>query len=413
MPETRRQPNRRQTYRRRRIAFFGGLALVLAGLVYVVSAGTAPLPSAAAAVVRPEPLTGAAAQPAWPNFGESAIGAVGFDGVLASHGDQVSVPIASITKMVTSLVILEAKPLAAGEQGPKITFTDADVNIYYDTIAENGSSAPVVAGMVLTERQALEAMLLPSANNYAVSLATWAYGSVDKYLAAASAWITAHKLTGTTVVDTSGLSASSKSTPSDLVEIAKMVEANPVLAEIVAMTTADLPTIGVVTNTNKLLGDFGVDGIKTGTTDEAGACLLFSADFTVGTEKVTLVGVMLGGDTHSELNTAIADLIQSVKPGFQQLTLTKAGAPFASYTSAWGQTSRAVAAEEKSVLVWSDTPVTAKASAKPVGTARSGDTVGTVDFQVGSRTISVPLLLDGTVSDPGLGWRFSHPGELF
>ncbi|MEO6309942.1 MAG: D-alanyl-D-alanine carboxypeptidase [Leifsonia sp.] len=404
---------RRQIYRRRRTAFFGALALVVAGLVYTVSAGTAPLPSAAAALVQPETPTGAAVQPAWPNFGESAIGAVGFDGVLASHGGQEAVPIASITKMVTALVVLEAKPLAAGEQGPKIAFTDADVNIYYDTIAENGSSAPIVAGMVLTEREALEAMLIPSANNYAVSLATWAFGSVDAYVAAASAWITAHNLTSTTVVDTSGLSAGSKSSPADLVEIAKMVEAHPVLAEIVAMPRADLPTIGVVTNTNKLLGDFGVDGIKTGTTDEAGACLLFSADFTVGTEKVTLVGVMLGGDTHSALNTAIAELIQSVKPGFQQLTLTPAGTPFASYSSAWGQTSRAVSAEEKSVVVWSDTPVTAKTTAEPVGTARSGDTVGSVDFTVGSRTISVPLLLDGTLSDPGLGWRFTHPGALF
>lgn len=404
---------RRQIYRRRRIAFFGALALVLAGIVYVVSTGAAPLPASAAAVTQPEPLTAAAAQPVWPGFGETAIGAVGFDGVLASSGDQGAVPIASITKMVTAMVILEAKPLAVGEQGPNIDFTDADVDIYYDTIAENGSSAPVVAGMVLTEREALEAMLLPSANNYAVSLANWAFGSVDKYLAAATTWINAHNLTATTVVDTSGLSAGSKSSPADLVEIGKLVEANPVLAEIVAMKTADLPTIGTVTNTNMLLGDFGVDGIKTGTTDEAGACLLFSADFTVGSEKVTLVGVMLGGDTHSELNDAIAALIQSVKPGFQQVTLTKPGVPFATYTSAWGQTSRAVASEEKSVLVWSDTPVTAKATAQAVGTARSGDSVGSVDFQVGSRTISVPLILDGTVSDPGLGWRLSHPGELF
>lgn len=413
MPSPRQQLTRRQKYRNRRIAFFGVLALVLAGLVYVVSAGAAPLPAAAAALSQPEALTAAAAQPAWPDFGETAIGAVGFDGVLASSGEQGAVPIASITKMVTALVILEKKPLAAGEQGPNITFTDADVDIYYDTIAEDGSSAPVVAGMVLTEREALEAMLIPSANNYAVSLANWAYGSVDNYLAAASAWIDQHNLTHTTVVDTSGLSAGSMSSPADLVEIGKMVATNPVLADIVAMTKADLPTIGVVTNTNKLLGDFGVDGIKTGTTDEAGACLLFSADFTVGSETVTLVGVMLGGDTHPELNDAIAELIQSVKPGFQELTLTEAGAPYASYASAWGQTGQAVAAESKTALVWSDTPVTGTVTAKPVGTAHSGDAVGSIDFRVGSRTISVPLILDGTVSDPGLGWRLSNPGELF
>jgi D-alanyl-D-alanine carboxypeptidase (penicillin-binding protein 5/6) len=403
---------RRQIYRRRRITIFGGLAVVLAALIYAVGAGTAPLPASAAEVVAPTSLTAAAAAPSWPDFGESAIGAVGFDGVLASSGDQGAVPIASITKMVTSLVILDAKPLAAGEQGPNITFTAADVDIYYDTIAEDGSSAPVVAGMVLTERQALEAMLLPSANNYAVSLATWAYGSVDKYLAAASAWIAAHNLTATTIVDTSGLSAGSMSSPADLVEIAKLVQANPVLAEIVSMTKADLPTIGVVNNTNKLLGDFGVNGIKTGTTDEAGACLLFSADITVGSHTVTLVGVVLGGATHPELNESIATLIESVVPGFHDVELTKKGAEFATYTTKWGQTAHAVTAEAASAVVWSDTPISAQATTTTLRTGSEGESVGAVDFAVGSKTISVPLVLDAKLKDPGFGWRLTNPGTL-
>jgi D-alanyl-D-alanine carboxypeptidase (penicillin-binding protein 5/6) len=408
---------RRQVYRRRRIAVFSVLFIVLAGVIYGASVGLAPVPAAAATLTQPAALTQPAVQPAWPDFGDAAVGAVGFPGVLASHGDQGQVPIASITKMVTSLLILDAHPISGDESGPDITFTDADVGYYYDALAENGSVAPVSAGMVLSERQALTAMLLPSANNYSHSLAIWAYGSVDAYLAAAAAWLSEHGLTGTAIADTSGISPASVSTPADLVEIGKLVVADPVLSAIVALPSASLPTIGTVLNTNKLLGKHGVDGIKTGTTDEAGACLLFSADFTVaagggGTRDVTLVGVVLGGDTHPELNDAIAALIESVKPGFRDVSLTDKGTAYGSYATPWGQSARAVAAEAASVLVWSDTPVTGAVTAKAVPLADRGDTVGAVDFTVGATTVSVPLVLDRALSDPGFGWRLGRPGQL-
>ena len=404
--------SRRQIYRRRRIAALSVLAVVLTALIYGFSTGLAPLPANAAQVAAPVTLTQPAATPEWPGYGTSAIGAVGFDGVLASQGSESPVPIASIAKAITALVILEAKPLGVDEAGPDITFTEDDIDIYYDTIAENGSSAPVSVGMVLSQREALEAMLLPSANNYAKSLAIWAYGSEDAYLAAAASWLSAHGLTGTTVVDTSGLSAQSVSTPSDLVEIGKLVKASPAISEIVSMKTATLPTIGEVTNTNKMLGINGVNGIKTGTTDEAGACLLFSADITVGSQTVTLIGFVLGGDTHSELNESISELIDSVKTGFHEVQLTEAGVSFATYTAEWGQSAHAVTAEAASTLVWSDTPISGTPTVKPITTGDAGESVGSVDYVVGTRTISVPLVLDAEVSDPGLGWRLTNPTKL-
>jgi D-alanyl-D-alanine carboxypeptidase (penicillin-binding protein 5/6) len=403
---------REQTFRRRRLAFVGILVVVLGGVGYLAGTGLAPVPEVAAALSQPAALTQPAAQLAWPGRGFGAIGAVGYPGVLGSSGRQDSVPIASITKMITSLVVLDKKPLTGTEAGPEVRFTDKDVEIYYDTIAKNGSVAPVSAGMVLSQRQTMEAMILPSANNYSVSLAVWAFGSVDAYLTAARDWLGARGLDATAVVDTSGLSPGSKSSPANLIEIGKLVLANPVLASIVAERSAKLPTIGTVTNTNKLLGKNGVTGLKTGTTDEAGACLLFSVEFAVGAETVTLVGVLLGGATHSELDAGVLALIESVKPGFREISLTDKGAVYASYGTAWGQASQAVAAEAASVLVWSDTPVTAVAAARPIKLGDAGDTVGRVDFAVGGKTVSVPLVLDKTITDPGPEWRFSHPGVL-
>ena len=379
---------------------------------YLATLSVATLPASAATLVQPATLTQPATALAWPGIGAGAIGAVGRDGLLGSHGSQAAVPIASITKMVTSLVLLDTKPLAAGEAGPDVTFTDADVQIYYDALAQDGSVAPVVPGMVLSERQALEGLLLPSANNYSVTLANWAFGSVDAYLKVARTWLTDHGLTGTTIVDTSGISPGSASTPADLVEIGKLVLKNPALASIVSEKTAVLPTVGTVTNTNALLGEHGVDGIKTGTTDEAGACLLFSANVTVGKTTVTLVGVLLGGTTHGTLDADIGRLIESVKPGFREVSLTAAGASYGTYASAWGQGGTVVAARPASALVWSDTAITGVATARPVGVGADGDTVGSLDFTVGAEKVSVPLVLDGTLSDPGPGWRFTHPAEL-
>jgi len=404
--------NRRHTFLRRRVAALAALLIALSGVGYLAGTGLAPVPAAAVELIEPAALTQPAAELTWPDQGAGAIGAVGYPGLLGSTGDQESMPIASITKMITSLVLLEEKPLTGNESGPDIRFTDADVDIYYDVLAEDGSVAPVSSGMVLSQREAFEAMLLPSANNYSMSLAIWAFGSMDAYLAKAETWLAENGLTDTTVADTSGLSPASVSSPADLVKIGKLALANPVLAEIVSMETSDLPTIGTVTNTNKLLGRNGVTGMKTGTTDEAGACLLYSAEFTVGGETVTLVGVMLGGDTHTELNASIVDLLDSVEPGFREVSLTDKGAAYASYDTPWGQESQAVAAEAASAVVWSDTPITAVPTASPVTLGKVGDSAGAVDFQVGETTVSVPLVLDGELTDPGPGWRFTHPGEL-
>jgi len=403
---------RRQVFHRRRIAFFGGLAVLIVAIAYLTSTGLAPVSASAAALTTPVALTQPAVTPVWPAGGAGAIGAVGYDGVLAASGDQDSMPIASITKMVTALVILQAKPLTGSDAGPTITFTDDDVDIYYDAIAENGSVAPVVSGMVLTQREAFETMLLPSANNYSVSLAVWAFGSVDAYLSAAAEFLTANGLTGTSVADTSGISAESVSSPADLVAIGKLVVANPVLAEIVAMPTASIPTVGTVVNTNKLLGVDGVDGIKTGTTDEAGACLLFAVDVPVGDSSVTVVGVVLGGDTHPELNQTVLSLIHSVTPGFRQVNLVEAGSPFGTYTTPWGQSGQAVADTAASAVVWSDTPIDTAVDIDPVRLAEKGDRVGSVDVTVGTQVIEVPLVLDETITDPGPFWRWTHPGEV-
>ena len=85
---------------------------------------------------------------------------------------------ASITKIVTALVVLDKHPLAVGEAGPAITMGSADVALrshYWG--AYRAKVFPVWAGLTFTERELLDLALIESAANYAGSLATWAFGS--------------------------------------------------------------------------------------------------------------------------------------------------------------------------------------------------------------------------------------------
>lgn len=403
-------------YLRRRIVVLGSAALVLAGGVfgvgYTVNAAQAPLPSATVSVSAPEAEATVPATLAWPEFRTSAIGAVGFDGILASTGEQGSVPIASITKIVTALVLLEAKPIPDGENGPTIEFTQRDVDIYHAVRANGGSWARVQAGERLTERDAIAAMVIPSANNYAISLANWAFGSQEAFLAAAASWLDAHGLNDTHLADSSGLDPASRSTPADLLEIAKLAVSDPVVGPIVATEQITLPGVGTEHNTNDILGVAGIDGVKTGFTDEAGHCLLFSADATVGSETVQLVGVVLGADSYDDMWDRVPPLVVSAVAGFHDVTVVTAGESVGHVTTAWGERAEVIASETITMLVFGVTPITSTVRVTPPVMGDRGDHVGTLETSAGQRTATSPLTLKRSLSPPDLWWRLTHPHEL-
>jgi D-alanyl-D-alanine carboxypeptidase (penicillin-binding protein 5/6) len=387
--------------------------VVLAAGVYLPMSLLAPLDNVAAELAPYTPPAATAAQVTVPDYGASGIAMVGGTGLLASAGTTEPVPIASISKVITALVVLGVKPLAAGEEGESITFTSADVQIYNDYLADNGSVKPVAAGEVLSQRDVLELMLVGSANNYAQSLVNWAFGSEAEYATAAAAWLADQGMTSTSITDSTGMSPLNTSTPTDLVILGELALADPTVAEIVSQKSVTVPDVGALSNTNTLLGVDGIDGIKTGTLDEAGACLLFSANVLVDDQTVTLVGVVLGGDTHPQINAAVRELISGVISGFQKVTLTTAGDSFGSYSSVWGESTNFVAAEDSAIVVWSDTPVTATVSTDPITFVDAGTEVGSVTFVAGSQQVSVPLLATAAIEDPGAWWRITHPEEVF
>jgi D-alanyl-D-alanine carboxypeptidase (penicillin-binding protein 5/6) len=407
-----RRLNRKQVYRRRRIAVFGVVAVLLVALLYVVGSIVAPVPATAAVTQHEKALTQTAAQLAWPGYGSAAITAPDYPGATEYHGSDASMPIASMTKTITALVVLSAKPLDGSSEGPTIAFTQKDVDIWNEVIADGGSWAPVKAGTSMTEKQALTAMLLPSANNYAISLANWAFGSTAKYVSAANAWLKDKGFSGTKVVTPDGLDPANVSTTKDLIGLGKLVLASPVLSSIVSQKSATLPGAGAQDNTNALLGVDGVDGIKTGNTDEAGFCLLFSAEVPVGKVKVRVLGVVLGAADHDTLWAGVTGLLTSMQAGFHEVDAATTGQAFGSYTTPWGASSNLVATSGQSFVVWSDTPIQVDLTTRPIQSGFKGDVVGSITFTLNGSTKTVDLALAKDVPDPGFGWRLAHPGGL-
>jgi D-alanyl-D-alanine carboxypeptidase (penicillin-binding protein 5/6) len=405
--------SRRQIIRRRRVVVFGLVGVLVAAAFYLPMTLLAPIGGVSAAEEPAPALSQPTAELGWPAVGSAAIGAVGHDGVLGTGGVTEPAPIASISKIVTALVVLQEKPLALGDTGPDIEFTAKDVAIREAYRKINGKVEPVSDGLVLTQRQVMDVMLVESANNYAESLAVWAFGSLPDFVDAANEWLAANDLTATSLVEPTGMSPQNVSTPSDLVALGKLALADPVVATIVATETEDVPGVGELTNSNALLGVDGIKGIKTGTLDEAGACLLFASDYVVGGETVTIVGAVLGGVDHTSLDVAVTGLLATVESGFHEVTLATEGESFGSYTTTWGATSDLVATQDATTVVWSDTPVTFAMTAEDVGLGAAGDDVGMATFTVGEDTFTVPLELAQTIEDPGAWWRMTNPGALF
>jgi serine-type D-Ala-D-Ala carboxypeptidase (penicillin-binding protein 5/6) len=241
----------------------------------------------------------------WPAYGQAAFIETRRPQVQAGP-NQHAAAIASVAKVMTAYLVLRDHPLRAGEDGPTITLTEADVA---DTDRRRGQEESVVsiaAGEQLTERQALQALLLPSANNIAVVLARWDAGSVDRFVARMNATARSLGMTHTRYTDPSGYDDASVSTAADQVRVVDRAMRLPVFASIVATPSATLPVAGTVHNTNTLLGHDGFVGVKTGSDEAAGGCFAFRAIRWIDGKRTTITGVVLGQPGYDRIAAGLA-----------------------------------------------------------------------------------------------------------
>jgi D-alanyl-D-alanine carboxypeptidase/D-alanyl-D-alanine endopeptidase (penicillin-binding protein 7) len=189
--------------------------------------------------------------------------------VLLEKNANVQVPIASLTKLMTAMVVLDSKQ----NMDEPISIDQSDV----DMLKHSTSRVPV--GAEIARRDVLQLALMSSDNRAAASLARTFPGGQPAFKAAVNAKIRALGLTQTVIEEPTGLSPNNKSTATDLIKMASAAANYPDIRRITTDTKDVISIKGRKVeyhNTNRLVGAKGWDvGLsKTGYTEEAGRCLI-------------------------------------------------------------------------------------------------------------------------------------------
>jgi D-alanyl-D-alanine carboxypeptidase (penicillin-binding protein 5/6) len=146
----------------------------------------------------------------------------------------------------------------------------------------------------MTERQALAALLLPSANNVAIMLARKVSGSVAAFVARMNHTAAALGMRHTTYTDPSGYDSRTRSIPADQLKLALAVMRTRFFRVMVNRTHFVIPVAGTIHNTDTLLHHDGFVGIKTGSMSQSGGCFMFRSQRLVHGKVVVLTGIVLG-----------------------------------------------------------------------------------------------------------------------
>ena len=237
--------------------------------------------------------TGSVPSLPFPSSGEGAVAVLG-SGVVAESRHEREVPIASMTKMMTAYLVLKAHPLSGDEKGPIFHFTARTHREWLGYAESDESNVDLVAGESLDERQLLEALLIPSADNVADIFARWVSGTEANFVSLMNKTALSLGMTETHYADASGVDPHTVSTAANQALLAATLMENPVVRSIVRLQSVAFPVEGRVWNYNPALGVDGIVGIKSGFTSEANGCLATAAWRRVGTSNKLLVAVATG-----------------------------------------------------------------------------------------------------------------------
>jgi len=321
------------------------------------------------------------------------------------------VPIASLAKLMTALLVVHAHPLLPGRSGPTLVVTPGLVVTTDVDEVEDQSTIPVHAGERLTERQLLEALLVRSANNVATLLADWVSGSEPRFVAAMNAAARRLGLASTHFADASGFNRATVSTAHDVAVLSALVLANPTLAGIVRLHAMVVPGQGLVPNIIPQIGTGDVIGVKSGFTLWSGGCAAVAVRPSLG--EPAMVGVVLGEQGYLSLARAAAEaqsLAGEAERRLRLVTLLSKGAIVGNLQAPWR--TRPVALVAESTLrawLWPGTSVRLRPEEVrlPVHPVR-GARIGFLSVAGGGIAARVPVLLRESLTPPGISWRIAH-----
>lgn len=353
----------------------------------------------------------------WPSQGQSVLAVQGI-GTVGTHTASATAsiqhfPIASVTKVMAAMVILKDHPLQVGSTGPGITVTAADVSQYQSDLAQGDSVVPVTAGQVITEYQALEGALIPSADNMIQMLAVWDAGSIPAFVAKMNAQAKTLGMAQTHYADVSGVDPATVSTAPDQLRLSAVAMANPVFAQIVAMPQVTLPGAGVQYNVNADLGTDNIVGIKTGWIPQGGASLAFAATHKVGSRTTMILGVVLGQTGTSPLPTALAageQLTSALAKQLTSATVVPAGTTVGSVTAPYSTAVPVVTAAAATLVGWPGAKVHQQVvmTRKLTAPVAKGTVVGHLVVSLGTEHVQVPLVTGAALTGASITWKLTR-----
>ncbi|MEU6469532.1 D-alanyl-D-alanine carboxypeptidase [Streptomyces massasporeus] len=400
----------------RRVKIWTPLVLLLI-VVFAVVQTVRPLPSPTLELTAKDSYTfeGGKVDVPWPADGQAALDVQGI-GTFGSSGEQKPVPIASVAKVMTAYVILRDHPLKSGEDGPKILIDQAAQD---QSDAGQESTVDVTKGDKITQREALESILIASANNVARLLARWDAGSEKAFVQKMNDAAKDLGMKNTTYTDPSGLNNTTVSTAVDQVKLAKAAMLQPAFREVATMMSYVDYKQKKHDNWNRLVGYNNVTGIKTGTTTSALGNLVFSARKDVNGEVHRIIGAVVrqpaGGPDNTILGAALHEgdkLIRAAQGALESATILKKGDVVGYADDGLGGRTPVAVTEDVTAVGWAglsvkltfagdDLPHTAKAGTK-VGTLTVGD--GTTS------AVKVPVALQKDLAEPGFAAKLTRLG---
>nr|WP_203616120.1 D-alanyl-D-alanine carboxypeptidase [Streptomyces sp. SID13726] len=400
----------------RRLKIWTPLVLLLV-VAFAIAQSLRPLPTPTLKLTAEQTYTfeGGKVDIPWPADGQAALDVQGV-GTFGSSGAEKPLPIASVAKVMTAYIILRDHPLKSGAEGPKIKI---DQLAQSQSKAGQESTVLVTAGDSISQREALEDILIASANNVARLLARWDAGSEKAFVAKMNATAKQLGMTNTTYTDPSGLNDTTVSTAVDQVKLAKQAMEQPAFREVAAMMEYFDYKGTKWRNWNRLVGHNDVVGIKTGTTTSALGNLVFAAKKDVDGETVRIIGAVVrqpaGGSDNTILGGALAggdQLIRAAQGVLTSAKILKKGDVVGYVDDGLGGHTPVVLTKDVSAVGWpglkvklsfaaDDVPHTAKAGTK-VGTLTVGDSKG--------GAVEVPVTLQKDLAEPGFSDKLTRIG---
>jgi D-alanyl-D-alanine carboxypeptidase (penicillin-binding protein 5/6) len=230
----------------------------------------------------------------WPKQGSAAI-AIPALSIAAASPVQPQQAIASLTKMMTTWVVLQHLPLTYSQRGPCLSVSAYEVQRYHFDVETDQSNAAIASGETLCEGTLLRGLLVHSAGDYAALLVSMLGMTQSQFVGEMNRDAQAFGMTHTHYVDYTGISPYDRSTAQDQTIIAVALMTNePIVRSIVALPRVRLPVAGVVISYTPLVGQDGVVGVKSGYTNLAGGCDVMAINYSLNGTVITTYAVDLG-----------------------------------------------------------------------------------------------------------------------